>query len=295
MQCELVMFILCVIGQSVYSYNILVLFPYPGKSHFDSFALLFKTLAQKGHNVTVLSFFPSQQAISNYRDVDIEELEKFNPTLPHMFDIKTTNRKSRLLKYAMIFLLEKLGEMSCEIALSSKSVKDFLQEENKFDVILLEYFNSDCFLTIAKKFNAPVIRLSSCTNMPWTFDRYGVPSNPAYMPNNFLHFSDKMTFFERVENTVFTFLFRSVYGKVFLKNDKRIAMKYFGQLGESLEEETLKDSLLLIATHYSLNLPKPLVPNIIEVGGLHVEKPVALPKVILVKLILLFFQEVIIE
>lgn len=40
------------------SYNILVIFGHPGKSHYDAFGALFLELAEKGHNLTILSHVP---------------------------------------------------------------------------------------------------------------------------------------------------------------------------------------------------------------------------------------------
>lgn len=38
-------------------------------------------------------------------------------------------------------------------------------------------------------------------------------------------------------------------------------------------------SLVLVNSHYSLNRPRPLVPNVVEVGGIHVGKRGQLPAV----------------
>lgn len=38
-------------------------------------------------------------------------------------------------------------------------------------------------------------------------------------------------------------------------------------------------SLILVNSHFSVNYPRPLVPNIIEVAGLHIDTPRPLPKV----------------
>ncbi|XP_050344526.1 UDP-glycosyltransferase UGT5-like isoform X3 [Nymphalis io] len=52
--------------------NILAVFPYEGRSHFLVFESLLKELAGKGHNLTVISYFPQENAIPNYRDIALE-------------------------------------------------------------------------------------------------------------------------------------------------------------------------------------------------------------------------------
>lgn len=53
------------------SLHILGLFPHPGVSHFHFFHPIMVGLAEKGHNVTVVSHFPDANAPSNYKDLVI--------------------------------------------------------------------------------------------------------------------------------------------------------------------------------------------------------------------------------
>jgi glucuronosyltransferase len=50
--------------------KILGIFPLPGKSHFAVGSVLFKELANRGHQVTVLSPFPETSPIANYTSID---------------------------------------------------------------------------------------------------------------------------------------------------------------------------------------------------------------------------------
>lgn len=53
------------------SANILVFAPMPFKSHFTGFRPLFKELASRGHNLTVVSTFPLKTPLTNYTDIPI--------------------------------------------------------------------------------------------------------------------------------------------------------------------------------------------------------------------------------
>lgn len=53
---------------NVESYRILGLFPHPGLSHFHFFHPVMRTLAEAGHEVTVVSSFPNKEPIENYKD-----------------------------------------------------------------------------------------------------------------------------------------------------------------------------------------------------------------------------------
>lgn len=57
-------------------YNILGIFIHPGKSHFDMFYPLMRGLAERGHNVTVISHFPDKNPLPGYKDVVLEGLSE---------------------------------------------------------------------------------------------------------------------------------------------------------------------------------------------------------------------------
>lgn len=261
--------------------NILAVFPHMGKSHLFSCLSLFKALAQKGHNVTMLSNFPLKKPFPNFHDVDMGGLpEVMEKEIDVSLDLKNIDSSSKLLMHRTAFNLAQIGQMSCEAGLSSTAVKKFLKEDNNFDIAVIEYFNTDCFLPMAKMYNVPVIRFHSGYLMPWTSYRYGNPNNPAYIPNHFMPFSHKMSFLQRVESAVATVIHSLYFNNfVVVNSDENIARRYFGQFAESIKQDVFNDSLLLLATHYTVNFPRPIVPNIVEVGGIHIGKPDPLPKV----------------
>lgn len=53
------------------SLRILGMFPFPAKSHFQMFSAVMKELARRGHQVDVVSLFPSKKPIPNYTEIDI--------------------------------------------------------------------------------------------------------------------------------------------------------------------------------------------------------------------------------
>ncbi|CAH2248040.1 jg12743 [Pararge aegeria aegeria] len=53
--------------------------------------------------------------------------------------------------------LSNTGKENCEVMLGNKAVRDVIDRKQKFDVIVIEQFNSDCGLGIAYKLRAPVV------------------------------------------------------------------------------------------------------------------------------------------
>lgn len=62
-------------------HRILGLFPFPGVSHFHFFHPVMKALAEAGHEVTVVSHFPSKEVIENYNDEPLEGIGDLKNTI----------------------------------------------------------------------------------------------------------------------------------------------------------------------------------------------------------------------
>jgi hypothetical protein len=112
-------------------------------------------------------------------------------------------------------------------------------------------------------------------------DWVGNPNPYAYIPDPFLDYTHHMSFLERLVNTL-----RGVYSRIGqqlynLPRQEAVMRQYFNYTDDipPLSELVRNTSLLLLNNHFSLNYPKPLVPNMIEVGGMHVEPPKKLPEV----------------
>jgi glucuronosyltransferase len=58
------------ISYGAHGAKILGIFPFFAKSHFAVSSVLFKELANRGHQVTVLSPFPEKSPVPNYTDID---------------------------------------------------------------------------------------------------------------------------------------------------------------------------------------------------------------------------------
>lgn len=100
---------------------------------------------------------------------------------------------------------------SCEMALNSTVVQNLLNTKPKYDVILMEQFNTDCMMGVAWKLKAPVIGLSSCILMPWHYDRFGSPWMLSHVTTQPMGFSSEMTYTERLLNFFFMNSYKILY------------------------------------------------------------------------------------
>lgn len=270
-----VLVVICTVICCCSALNILVVFPHPGASHFFVFDPLFKELAHRGHNVTVISYLPQKKPVPNLRDIPLNE------NFSHFQEMMDFNllTGSRSMLWFGANLLGYFASVTCEAGLTNQNFQNFLKEDHQFDLILMEYFNTNCFNGLLEKYKAPVIGLSSCVNMPWFNEYFAIPENPAYVPTIFMDYSDKLTFIERVENTVMKLYTDYMFQFPIKTRGNELSKKYTSY---NLDyDHYTNSSLLLVNTFFSLNLPRALPPNVIEIGGMHVpQKTKPLPKVI---------------
>lgn len=176
------------------------------------------------------------------------------------------------------FLLHKWGLEACEIAYNSSALQHVLNSGEKYDVILLEQFNTDCMLGVAHKLNIPYIGMSSCLMMPWHYARFGLPSNPSYIPALFMGNSEKQDFVQRLGNWIAFHGMKFLYSQFSDKGADKILNKYLGDGIPSVSELAKKTSLMLVNEHFSMSGAKPKFPSIIDIGGVHIQKQKKLDK-----------------
>lgn len=95
------------------------------------------------------------------------------------------------------------------------------------------------------------------------------PDNPSYIPIHYVGFSGRMSFMQRVLNTIFLVYHKFIYAAKSRPAEERILKSHFGLDMIDLEELAQNTSAILVYTHHSLSGAIPRSPNIIEVGGMH--------------------------
>ncbi|PSN42526.1 hypothetical protein C0J52_16171 [Blattella germanica] len=280
MKCVLILCLVMVIGLMGRSdgARILGIVPVGAKSHSIVLLSLMKELANRGHQVTVISHFPQETPTENYTDIVLKTsmVQVFS-----QFGSKSLFENRHTIVYKFIsFLWDAFGEM-CNLTLQEEEVQKLIHStEEQFDVIIMEAFFNECFLGFVHKFKVPLIHVCPFGGTIWMGDWFGNPNPYSYVPDPFLNLGDKMNFRERLSNTLMGSFWKLGRRYYHLPKQNSIMKKYFGHLEDlpyisDIEE---KVSLLLVNNHFSLNYPKPLMPNIIQVGGMHIKPPKQLPK-----------------
>ncbi|XP_014369341.2 UDP-glycosyltransferase UGT5-like isoform X1 [Papilio machaon] len=278
MRCGII-FIVCIVlaSRSAECARILGLFPHIGKSHYIVFQSLLQALADRGHDVTTVSFFPIKNPPPNYKDVSLEGVADLGVEALDlsMFEFPSVLTKIPVLSLFLkakveINILGEIGLGVCEQLVRLPTLADAMKEE--YDVILTENFVSDCMMGILHVYGnkAPVIGLSSSIFMAWVPDRYGLNDNPAYVPIITSPYSTRMNFLQRLGNFIVNVYSKYWFHEYLQKEERAIIEKHFNTKIPDLEEIARNQSVLMLVNSFPiLNGAKPLVPSVIEVGGMH--------------------------
>jgi glucuronosyltransferase len=105
------------------------------------------------------------------------------------------------------------------------------------------------------------------------------------MSNYLLPYTSHMTFSERIVNFVIHIITTFLYQYSYIPKQEAIARKYFKEDFPSFMDIWKNFSIILANTLVGLDDPRPLLPSVIPIGGMHIkEQPDPLPKVMIITL-----------
>jgi len=117
MRCGRVLLLLLALLGAAQGVKILGLFAVSGKSHTHFFAALTTELSRRGHNVTVVTGFPTSYRSDNYSEIFVDSMAVMQASLFDPFEHTEMNILRKLNHTVQVF--SKL----CSIALNDKQVK----------------------------------------------------------------------------------------------------------------------------------------------------------------------------
>lgn len=255
-------------GTPIAAMNILAIEPQTGKSHWNFMSALLRALTDNGHRVTAFTPYPDGER-ANYTEVDISrEISGLDAGIDSNF-IMESFRKSTV----MIPLVTNWTRCVCDIVHEHPKMKDIINNSEKssadYDLIIVERVASECVTYVAAVLDVPVI-FSSPSPLKTTIEYsvIGNGPNPATVSHVMAYHSVPRTFYERFTNSLFF-----AYGAL-LNERKEFEMKV-NSPGDHDSMEPVKPSLVFVNTDYITEAPRPFPPNVIQVGGIHLQSPKA--------------------
>ncbi|XP_018024139.1 UDP-glucosyltransferase 2 isoform X2 [Hyalella azteca] len=261
--------LLLLLSCGMYSHGskILVIAPLAGKSHWQFFGEIIKTLADHGHQITSLTSMP-MISHNNVTEIDIEF--DMSPLIPNTFE----NRGW----WAGFSMMAKVPGM-CTEALSRKNVRDIKIEE--YDLVFISLFVNDCFFGLLDNTEVPVISMSPNTLVTTFHDIVGNVDFPSFVPMMTLPMKHPMTFTQRLLNTLAN-LFSYALTKFYYHPSIEKACKDAGLCPRdmrSIQDIAAKSAFVFINNVQALETPvRPYVPAVIHAGGLNCRPAQPLPE-----------------
>ncbi|CAG9767914.1 unnamed protein product [Ceutorhynchus assimilis] len=266
-------------GKDVESYRILGVLPMAGKSVNILYNRLMTGLADAGHDVTVIGAYENKRKIKNGTFTDIlltGFVERYEAML-NAFDMFGTPTTSPIWEN---YKLHKLFIHTHNDTFWHPNVQTFLKENHKFDLVITEYLWNDSLLGFAAIYNCPLVVFTSMGGVnPWVNEMVGNPMPISYVP----HFhADKgafkdMGFLKRVHNFLY-YLYDPIHNYFISWPDHSEIVKGVFKNPPDVAALYYSPSLILLGSHSSLRQAVPLAPNIVEIGGFHIEPPKKLSK-----------------
>ncbi|XP_037034185.1 UDP-glucosyltransferase 2-like [Bradysia coprophila] len=268
--------ILCLIQLDiVWCAKILGFFATVSQSHFIVEEPVMRELAKRGHDVTVVtSYKQSGEPLKNYRYIDIPDFIN----RPEIESFRTSATSGNSIGLAQRYtMMKELSRMSLDLMNHDK----FLPLKNEtFDLLVLGWFMNDYALGLSGHFKCPSVIISPNVNFYTMRKLAGNPSSISTIPGIMVDYATPMTFFQRLKNIgyyLIEFAFLEGANQVFVAP---LYTEAFPPNQYPTYDEVLRNvSLILVSQHFSGRTPEPLLPNVIEVEGMHVKKePSPLPE-----------------
>lgn len=171
-----------------------------------------------------------------------------------------------------------INKKYAESVLRVKSLQDFVRSEAyTFDLVLIESFYQEYAVTMGHKYGAPVVCITSTLIQPTNSHWIGLPSTFSYVLDVRTRSSDRKTFYDRLKSTCIGFV--QIYLERYLYIPAQTAFmdeyfKYNSYESRPAIGEMLADvSLTLVNGDLSVGAPRPYLPSVVEIGGLHMTEP----------------------
>lgn len=169
-----------------------------------------------------------------------------------------------------------IGDATMNWTLSSKNLREFIKINQTFDAVVVEICLDEALIAFGKYYNAPVIGISAFGASIWTTQLVGSPNFASYVPHTLNRFTDRMSFWQRMINSLSFWFDELAMNYYHMPKHQKYMEELFPEARNwpSLEELRRNISLVLLNTHTVLGSPRPYAPNMIEVGGMQIQKQV---------------------
>lgn len=227
-------------------------------------------LADRGHNVTMLSGFPPKVVNPKVKEVTPPKLKQWaDSAITEDFDVFKFRKNSQILM-AWLMLLP-MGAAACEsLYTDPEYIRWMTDPSTKFDVVVMDSLANECAYGMAHYWNAKIVGFNTGQMYVWNLEsHYGLPDETSSLPDGMLHMPVNMNFLQRAATAVIPLVWKAVREIWFFPKLEEITRTGLGLKDvPSFAELEANTSLYLLNNYWALEFPRSLPPNVISVGGI---------------------------
>ena len=274
--------LLCHLALLAESSRILIVVPHGTKSQQNMFVPLVKELAQRGHQLTVITNYVSNDLKNrdNVRDIVLEQLAF---SMWNVFDSITSTESyiTKSIHYLQVTAsgMMKTAPRTARETFSDPRIKELI-DNDQFDLVMISEANPFVGYPLAWHFKAPIIMLSPNVLFPGRATSLGDGEHHSYAPFFFTRFSDRMTFIQRMTNMLAATAFDWVHTRMHEPAIRSLVQSQGIPDCPPLYDMEDDIALVFTNTHPSFTYPRALPPQVIELGGIHCRPAKPLPQVV---------------
>lgn len=262
----------------VYCANILCVFSRPAYSHQQVFRGVTEKLLENGHKLTIMSTHPSEteQSHENVTLVDVSfSAEIFKTSIDELFDTANPNNSWNNAFHRIVDIEAYIVDRQ----LSSNDMQKLLKDDSvEFDLLLLETGGMSPMHALADHFGVPVVGISSADAFSAAHEIMGNVVNPVAHPDRFLPFKQAKSFKQRVGSVLTVLMMKFIVAPRAANNYEPIVKKHFPRCTKSYQELVSNVDLQLVNAHPAFGFIRPILPNTVQLGFLHIKPPKQLPR-----------------
>ncbi|XP_016974957.2 UDP-glycosyltransferase UGT4 [Drosophila rhopaloa] len=248
--------------------NILAIFSYTFGSSYLLITPYLKSLAQRGHQLTVISSVSEMPHIEGVHHIRVPKLDMLmEELLDYDFDLK-------LSKWMEAQFVSEYFYNCSRYVLGDPGVQELLHNSSaQYSMVILEASHTDALYGFSQHFNAPLVGIAAYGSA-WNIDFLVGNSAPSvYEPMSALGYSPGHSLMEKWHNLIFITEERLVERFIYLPDQIDLYKQYFPEASASIHDLRRRFSLILINQHFSMGRVRSNVPNIVEVAGMHLAEP----------------------
>ncbi|XP_041972154.1 uncharacterized protein LOC121728109 [Aricia agestis] len=255
--------------------RILAVFPVPSISHQVVFRPLCHELARRGHEVIIVTPDPAfPKNLPNLTEIDVHDLSY---TLWKDYWVSKINIGQVDDYFNQMQKALEVVPMIFKYQMQTKEVKQMIKEnKNKIDLLLIES-PAKVALGLSHVFKVPVISICSL-GLVWDNDYViGTPTHPILFPGVTSFKQNDLSYWDKIKE-IYVYWKLSRLIEEAEKEDDKMLRDLFDPNIPPLAELNNNIDMMFLNNHDVWDTNRPVPPNLVYIGGIHLNPPKDLPK-----------------